>query len=566
MTVRASSTPNPRTPRSIMPTRTEETISAPPPPHKSPAAATTTGSMRRFGRAAWIAAAMVVVLVVVGVAVLARHWPFTRAALTSSLEQDSQAKVEIGAYRETYFPHPGCVTENVVFERDASSPKLTIRRLTIVGSYLGMLGRYIPRVIAEGAVLSVPSGELKELFSSRSDQHPTNTSVGEIEANDAQIVFATEDKNHPLVFAFHELKLNGVSKDSTVRFVAFLQTPEPTGDLQLQGKIGPFRRDHAGSIPLSGTYSYKNAKLEEFIGVGGVLASDGKFGGRLEAITVDGTTDTPDFQLDVGVHPVDLKNKFHALVNGTNGDLSLDPVQSSWGKTTLITRGTIEGPSQAKDIKIPTLDMTCSSGRVEDLLQLFVHDEQPPMSGAITFQAHMTLPPEPDHFLNEVKLRGKFTIVGGKFTNHATQQDVEILSAQAQGEAGKIKDDQNRDKSHGTHTESRDLKPVAANFKGEVALRNGIAHFTNLSFDIPGATALLDGNYDVHSRVIDGNGAVHMDTQLSKATTGVKSLVLKVVGPLKPHKKGETGSDVGVHVTGTYGHPSFAVQPMKGGQ
>ena len=549
-----------------MPVRAEETISAPPPPPSNgPQDERSRRPIQLPRKALWIAAVVVAVILVVGGWLFATHWPFTRAALIRSLEQDSQAQVEIGTYRETYFPHPGCVAENVVIHRDASSPQLTIRRLTIVGSYLGMLDRHIPRVIAEGAVLSVPSGQLKELFTSRSTQQPTDTSVGEIDADGAQIVVATEDKDHPLAFNFHELKLQGVSKDSAVRFVASLQTPEPTGDLQIQGKVGPFKRDQAGSTPLSGTYSYQNARLEEFIGIGGVLTSEGKFGGHLEAIAVDGTTETPDFQLDVGIHPVDLKNKFHAVVNGTNGDLSLDPVVSSWGKTTLITRGTIEGPSQAKNIKIPTLDMTCSSGRVEDLLQLFVHDEQPPMSGAITFQAHMTLPPEPDHFLNEVKLRGKFTIVGGKFTNHETQQDVEILSAQAQGEAGKIKDDQSRDKSHGTHTESRDLKPVAANFKGEVALRNGIAHFTNLSFDIPGATALLDGNYDVHSRVIDGNGTVHMDTQLSKATTGVKSFVMKVVGPLKPHKKGETGSDVGVHVTGTYGHPSFAVQPMKGG-
>ena len=186
--------------------------------------------------------------------------------------------------------------------------------------------------------------------------------------------------------------------------MAALQTPEPTGDLQLQGQIGPFRRDQAGSTPLSGTYSYKNAKLEEFIGVGGVLSSEGKFNGQLQAINVDGTTDTPDFQLDVGVHPVDLKTKFHAVVDGTNGDLQLDPVESSWGKTTVIARGTIQGPSEAKKLKTIALDMTCSSGRVQDLLQLFVHDEQPPMSGAITFQAHVVLPPEPDHFLRKVRL------------------------------------------------------------------------------------------------------------------------------------------------------------------
>jgi hypothetical protein len=55
-----------------------------------------------------------------------------------------------------------------------------------------------------------------------------------------------------------------------------------------------------------------------------------------------------------------------------------------------------------------------------------------------------------------------------------------------------------------------------------------------------------------------------MQTKLPKATTGLKSFVLKVITPLKP-QHGDKESTVGVHVTGTYGHPSFSVQPMKGG-
>jgi len=297
-----------------------------------------------------------------------------------------------------------------------------------------------------------------------------------------------------------------------------------------------------------------------------VLFSEGKFNGPLQAINVDGTTDTPDFQLDVGVHPVALKTKFHALVDGTNGDVQLDPVAASWGKTTVISRGTIEGPSGAKKVKITTLNMTCSSGRVEDLLRLFVHDNQPPMSGAIAFRAHVTFPPPPDGFLNKVRLQGDFQIEGGKFTNHETQQDVEILSARAQGEADKIEDDQDRDRRNHTDSVSHDLKPVASNVKGRVVLQDGVANFSNLSFDIPGAAALLNGTYDLHSKVMNGKGTVHMDTQLSKATTGLKSFALKVMRPLTPHKKGEKGSDVSVRVIGTYGHPSFAVSPIPGGR
>ncbi|MFZ0707349.1 MAG: AsmA-like C-terminal region-containing protein [Candidatus Korobacteraceae bacterium] len=545
-----------------MPFRTEETISAPP---QAGSDESTKRPLRWRREALWVVIAVLAVVVVLG-CMLAAKWPFTRAALTQSLEQDSQAQVEIGSYRETYFPHPGCVAENVIIHRDTSSPKLTVRRLTIVGSYVGMLHRYIPSVIAEGAILDVPLGGLKNLFASNGNQQPTGTSVGEIDADDAQIVVATHDEDHPLAFQFHQLRLKDIDKDSAVHFIAALQTPEPTGDLQLQGKIGPFRRDQAGSTPLAGTYSFKNAKLEEFTGFGGVLSSDGKFNGQLQAINVNGSTETPDFQLDVGIHPVDLKTKFHALVNGTNGDLQLDPVTSSWGKTSVTWTGTIQGPDEAKAQKTVTLDMTSTSARVQDLLILFVHDEQSPMSGAINFRAHVTLLPGPEAFWHRLRLQDEFEIRDGKFTRHETQQEVEILSARARGQADKIEDDQDRDRKNGTDTVDRDLQPVVSSFKGRVFLRDGIAHFSDLSFDVPGATALLNGTYAIQSQRIDAQGTAHMETKLYKATTGVKSFLLKVIGPLRPHKSGDKGSTVLVHVTGTYGHPSFAVQQIKGGQ
>ena len=510
-------------------------------------------------------AACVVALLVVGASVLALHWPFTRAALIRSLEQDSQGQVRMGSFQETYFPHPGAIADNVIFERDATSPRLTIRRLTIIGSYFGLLHRYIPHIRADGAVLSVPAGGMGELFASHSEQHPTSTSVGQIDADGAQILVATGIGDQPLAFNFRQLKLRELSRDSAVRFDASLQSPVPVGDLSLQGKVGPFHRDQAGTTPLSGTYSFQNAKLDQFSGVGGVLSSEGKFEGQLQAITLDGTTDTPDFQLDVGVHPVHLKTKFHVIVDGTNGDMRLYPVDASFGATTVIARGTIQGPSEDKKSKTVAVDLTCPSGTVQDLLRLFVHDDRSPMSGSITFQAHAVLPPGPDDFLSRVRVQGEFGIRDGRYANAGTQQKVDILSARARGQADKIEDDQDRDNKNGTTTVSRDLQPVLSSAKARVALQKGIANFSQLAFEVPGATALMHGTYDLRTRKIDMQGSAHLQTKLSGATTGVKSFLLKVVGPFRPHQNGDKGSTVEVQVTGTYGRPSFAVQPMKGG-
>jgi hypothetical protein len=521
---------------------------------------------RKWQRVFWILFLCLAVLLLVAALMLAFNWPFTRGAVISSLEQDSQAHVQIGAFRETYFPHPGCIAENVTFERGSPSPHLAVRRLLISGSYLGLLHRYIPNVVAEGAVLTVPAGALKELFADRSPgQRTTGTIVGELDAPGAQVSIA-RDGNQPLVFLLHDLKLQPLAKGSAVRFAAQIGMPEPQGDLVIQGHIGPFRRGDAASAPLSGNYQFTDARLDQFAGVGGTLTSAGKFSGQIRAISLDGTTETPDFQLDVGVHPVPLETRFHAVVNGTNGDLALDPVEALLGKTTILTRATIQGATTDKAHKTVVLDMVSRRGRVEDLLRLFVHDEQSPMVGAISFRGHVVLPPDDRDFLQKVKLQGTFGIGAAEYTDLQTQRNVEILSARARGEADKIEDDQDRDRKHGTDTVDRDLDRVVSNMKGRFVLQHAVATFSDLSFDVPGASARMSGTYNVQNLKIDMQGTLRMQSKLPDTTTGVKSFLLRIVAPLTHRKKEKQGSIVHLHVTGKYGHPQFAVSPIAGGQ
>jgi hypothetical protein len=60
-------------------------------------------------------------------------------------------------------------------------------------------------------------------------------------------------------------------------------------------------------------------------GIGGVLSSVGDFRGRLDRIEVEGTTSVPDFSLDSANHPMQLFTRYHAIVDGTNGDTYLEP-------------------------------------------------------------------------------------------------------------------------------------------------------------------------------------------------------------------------------------------------
>ena len=67
----------------------------------------------------------------------------------------------------------------------------------------------------------------------------------------------------------------------------------------------------------------------------------GNYSGQLDTITVDGTTDTPDFSIDVSGHKVDLTTQFHAIVNGTNGNTYLQPVKAHFLHTDITATGDV---------------------------------------------------------------------------------------------------------------------------------------------------------------------------------------------------------------------------------
>ena len=104
-----------------------------------------------------------------------------------------------------------------------------------------------------------------------------------------------------------------------MHFVAQLVNPKPLGDIASSGNFGPWNADEPSDTPVNGSYSFTHADLSTTHGIAGMLSSQGKYSGQLDTITVDGTTDTPDFSVDVSGHKVDLTTQFHAIVNGTNG-------------------------------------------------------------------------------------------------------------------------------------------------------------------------------------------------------------------------------------------------------
>ena len=90
------------------------------------------------------------------------------------------------------------------------------------------------------------------------------------------------------------------------------------------------RRASRRARPSPANTCSTNANLDTINGLAGVLSSTGEFHGPLNRIEVQGTTDTPKFQIDAGGQPVPLKTRFTAIVDGSDGDTYLKQVDATF--------------------------------------------------------------------------------------------------------------------------------------------------------------------------------------------------------------------------------------------
>jgi len=510
---------------------------------------------RWIGIAALILLACLVVVVALGV----KEWPFTRAAVVRALQEQSGSSVEIGSFQHIYFPHPGCVAQNVVFRRSGNAaPLITIRKLTIMGSYHTLMLRHITIIRAEQTHVRIPprgQGVGAEFTPIELGVLHSGITIGKIFADGAEVEFLSDQPGkQSLVYHISKLALHNLAEGEPLLYHASIRLPVPPADVYVQGKFSPVRHGQVGTTLMSGTFDVEQMNLGVFGGIAGTLASKGSFDGVLQHINVQGATNTPDFEVTESGHHLHLVTHYQALVNGMNGDVALKSVTAEFGRTAINVVGDIAGKDDARG-KTASLQISSDRARIEDLLRLFVKDTTPPMTGSILFRAKATLPPEHRPFIDKVQLQGDFGISGAKYPHPEMQKDIDVLSARAEGKADQIEDENDK-----RGKDSYDPGRVLSNVKGHLVLRDAVAHLSNVSFDVPGASARVNGTYKLKTDQIDFKGDMHLDTELSKATTGVKSFLLKVIKPMLAEKKHE-GSIVTLKIEGTYDNPKYTVLP-----
>jgi len=472
--------------------------------------------------------------------------PLLRERLITAIRQHYRREIEVKDLTLSVLPRFGATIEGlIIYQKDRTElhPMVEVQRLTVSATLRGMLSEplQIQRVVLEGLRINVPPKQHDSTKPKELKRYPPRFVINEVVADGTFLqILPKKPGKDPLTFDISKLTLHSAGTTESMDFRATLTNPKPPGNIQSSGQFGPWENDEPSLTPVSGGYTFHDADLSDFRGLAGTLSSKGKYHGILERIEVNGTTDTPDFTLKISGHPVHLKTQFHAVVDGTDGDTYLQPVNAQFRRSAIVARGGIYGKAGQKG-KTVSLAVTVSNSRVEDFLWLTVKSPQPLMTGSIAFDATFELPPGNRDIFEKLQLDGKFRVASARFTRFKVQDKVDELSQRASGKLGdQVADNRN-----------------ASDLRGRFELRDGVIDFTNLSFLVPGAKVRLDGSYGLQNEQLGFAGTLQTQAKVSEMTTGVKSFLLKFADPL--FKRNGAGAVIPIKIGGTREQPEFGL-------
>jgi hypothetical protein len=505
-------------------------------------ACTSSTVMKPGSRRIVLISVSVVALPLIGLALLV-YWkfPFRRNELIRQVESRTGARLEIGDYRESWFP-PGFSAKNLRLTNRAGDV-LTAARMDLEGSYAGLLRspKVLPKVYARSLRLRL---RLKDAQVSANGLSGGGLAVGEIRLDDlqAELLRNAPDKE-PFPIIVHSLVLKNAGPQRTVAFRISMENPRPAGLVHAQGELGPIVDNDPRRTRVTGTFTVEHADLTIPRAIAGTLNASGNFHGSLSGLLCAGTADVPQFQVFGSTHQVHVAASYEAAVNAMTGDAALSKILAHFNRTTVIASGNF-GTEPQRPGKTLRLNTAVYDGRVEDLLLLFTHKPRPAMEGPVSLQAKFTIPPGPRRFLTKLEIDGRFDITQAHFTNPNTQTPINRLSASAEGES---------------KSRQREFPTLAtAVIHGDVTSRNGIARLPAVAFELPGVRGQIAGTFELHQKRIAMQGVFQTSGKLADTTSGVKSLLLKAMGPIWPTKASE--KSIPFRIGGNASHPLFRLK------
>jgi hypothetical protein len=251
-----------------------------------------------------------------------------------------------------------------------------------------------------------------------------------------------------------------------------------------------------------------------------------------------------------------LHTKFHARVDGTNGDTWLDPVDATMNSSHFTATGQIvrvlktgeDGRLQSIGHDI-ALTVNVGRARIEDFLRLANDSPVPLMDGDIEVKAQLHIPPGHVPVNQRIAIKGKFVLNQAQFSSLQVQKRIRELSLRGQGRLDLLKSaEDDRIKSH---------------VEGEFALENRVLTLPSVVYSVPGTNIHLHGTYHEQDGTLDFTGTAKMQATISKMVGGWKGLLLKPADPF--FKKDGAGAEIPIYIAGTREKPHFGYNSGHGG-
>ena len=503
----------------------------------------------------WVVACLLIAVVVVGVIVevmLHRAGPILKGRVIETLSTRFNSRVDLDGLKVSVvnglevsgnglriFP------EDEVVAAGATEPLIALRNFSFRANLMGLFLKpmHVGTVHVTGMAIQIPPKEMRAQ-APKGQRHLGRIKivVDKIVCDDSRLVIGTSKPGkEPKEFALSHIELRDVGPTRPWDYSATLVNAIPKGDIQATGTFGPWNNDSPGDSTVTGHYTFAHADLNTIKGIGGTLSSVGEFAGQLNNIVVDGTTETPDFSLDTAKHPIPLHTKFHAIVDGTNGDTYLQPVEARLEESDFTCQGaviTVKGKGHIID-----LDVTVQDGQIEDFLMLAVKTTPVVMTGRLAMKTKLHIPPGKESVTRKMGLKGEFTLRQIHFVNPELEDKVDILSLRARGEPKAAKSG---------------AEDVRSEMVGQFVLGDGKLRFSRLDYTLPGADVKLAGEYTLDGERFEFEGKVRTNAKLSQMVASKwKSLLLKPVDPF--FAKDGAGAEIPVKVSGTRSAPKFGL-------
>ena len=496
--------------------------------------------------------------VAIGVAVLMvwaiRATPQIRERVVDALNARFESQVGLASLETSVFPRPRAAGTGLTIRHKGRTdvpPLITIDSFESSAAILDLVRTPVRlgTVKIDGMAIRVPPGGLhlndgkpEEAPHVPHAERPSPILIDRIESRAVRIeIHSRRPDRLPRVWQIQNLVMKDFGAAKGSGFDAGLINPVPHGVIDTNGLFGPWHADEPGLTPVSGNYIFQNADMNVIRGLEGTLSSAGTYRGVLERIEVEGTTEIPNFALDLAGQAVPLNTRFKAIVDGTNGDTFLESVDARLNNSTILAKGSVVRTQEVKGRHID-LDVKLVGARLEDLMQLAVKAAKPPLTGKVDLGMKMVLPAGPEDVVDRLQLDGAFQLAQAKFTNVNVQRQITTLSRRGRGEES---------------NEGAENERVVSNLRGRFKLNDAVLTFSELTFAVPGSIVQLHGSFNLHSQEMDFSGDLLTDATLADMTSGFKSLLARLAQPFFRRKGG--GSRLPIRISGPREKPQFGL-------